>query len=147
MVKALYKASQAGVKIDLIIRGACFLRPGIKGISENIRVISIIGRFLEHSRIYYFLNGGKEEVYIGSADLMTRNFSSRVEVVCPINNPNIKKYIQNNILEGMLKGNEGVWLLNADGSYEKIVPKKGQKIINPQSLFLEYYAAKNQMVG
>jgi polyphosphate kinase len=89
IIEALYLASQVGVKIDLIIRGICCLRPGIKGISNNIRVISVIGRFLEHSRIFYLYNGGKKEVYIGSADWMTRNFVRRVEAITLVNDPKI----------------------------------------------------------
>jgi polyphosphate kinase len=116
MIPILYEASQAGVQIDLIIRGMCCLRPGIEGISENIRVISIIGRFLEHSRIYYFHNDGQEEVYIGSADWMTRNLSRRVEAVTPIENPQIVQELQE-ILGIMLADNRQAWELKPDGTY------------------------------
>src|SRR6202035_1800037 len=89
IVQALYRASQAGVKIDIICRGICALRPGLPGISENIRVVSIVDRFLEHSRIFYFGNGGEPEVYVGSADWMDRNLSRRVEVVWPVEQPDL----------------------------------------------------------
>ena len=98
MIKKLYKASMEGVKIDLIVRGMCCLRPGIKGVSENIRVISVVGRFLEHSRIYYFSNGGKEEIFLGSADLMPRNINSRVEVLFPVEDTKIIRYLRDNVL-------------------------------------------------
>jgi polyphosphate kinase len=84
MIRLIYRASQAGVKVDLLVRGVCSLRPGIRGVSETIRVISIVGRFLEHSRIYYFRNGGEEEIYLGSADLMPRNLNRRVELLFPV---------------------------------------------------------------
>ena len=104
MINELYAASKAGVEIDLIVRGICSLRPGVKGLSENIRVRSIIGRFLEHSRIWYFANGGgdDEEVYIGSADLMHRNFDRRVEVTIPVRNTEICTYIRDTILPAYL---------------------------------------------
>jgi polyphosphate kinase len=126
IIKALYKASQAGVKIDLILRGICCLRPGIEGLSENIKVISIIGRFLEHSRIFYFQNNGMEEIYIGSADWMTRNLSRRVEAVTPIEDPKIMKQLQE-ILGIMLSDNRQAWELQSDGTYIQRKPVNGQK--------------------
>ncbi|MDJ0530977.1 MAG: polyphosphate kinase 1 [Xenococcaceae cyanobacterium MO_207.B15] len=121
VIATLYEASQAGVEIDLIIRGICCLRPGIKGISDNIRVISIIGRFLEHSRIFYFHNRGEEEIYIGSADWMTRNLSRRVEAVAPIESPNLAKDLQE-ILGIMLADNRQAWELKSDGTYVQRKP-------------------------
>ncbi len=120
VIDELYKASQAGVEIDLIIRGICALRPGIKGMSENIRVRSIIGRFLEHSRIFYFANGGEGEVYFGSADLMHRSFDTRVEVVTPILDPEIRDYIKNEILDSYLKDDVNTHILRSDGTYKKL---------------------------
>ncbi|MFM6063081.1 MAG: polyphosphate kinase 1, partial [Microcystis panniformis] len=116
IIEALYAASRAGVQIDLIIRGICCLRPGLPEISENIRVISIIGRFLEHSRIFYFYNDGQDEVYIGSADWMSRNLSRRVEAVTPIDEPAIAKELEE-ILGIMLSDNRQAWELQSDGSY------------------------------
>jgi polyphosphate kinase len=116
IIAALYEAARAGVKIDLIIRGICCLRPGIEGVSENIRVISVIGRFLEHSRIFYFQNDGNAEVYIGSADWMTRNLTRRVEAVTPIEDGNIAQELQE-ILGIMLSDNRQAWELQQDGSY------------------------------
>ena len=122
LINELYRASQAGVEIDLIVRGICALRPGVKGMSENIKVRSIVGRFLEHSRILYFANGGgeAEEVYIGSADLMHRSFDSRVEVVTPILDPDIKRYLKEGVLAAYLKDAANARMLNADGSYKKV---------------------------
>lgn len=116
IIAALYEASRAGVQIDLIIRGVCCLRPGLKDISENIRVISIIGRFLEHSRIYYFYNNGQEEIFIGSADWMPRNLDRRVEAITPIQDPDIAKDLQE-ILGIMLADNRQAWELQSNGSY------------------------------
>ncbi|VEP15203.1 Polyphosphate kinase [Hyella patelloides LEGE 07179] len=121
MIETLYRASQAGVSIDLIIRGICCLRPGIPEISENIRVISVIGRFLEHSRIFYFQNHGSEEVYIGSADWMTRNLSRRVEAVTPVEDEHLIKDLQE-ILGVMLADNRQAWELQADGTYVQRKP-------------------------
>ncbi len=117
IVRALYRASQAGVKIDLIVRGICVLLPGIEGLSENIRVISIVGRFLEHSRIFYFANGGKEEIYIGSADWMHRNLDRRVEAVVPIRNKKLARYLKEEVLGAYLQDNVNARILNTEGEY------------------------------
>lgn len=116
IITTLYEASRAGVQIDLIVRGVCCLRPGLKDISENIRIISIIGRFLEHSRIFYFYNNGQEEIYIGSADWMRRNLDRRVEVITPVKDQDIAKDLQE-ILGIMLADNRQAWDLQSDGSY------------------------------
>jgi polyphosphate kinase len=122
LIQDLYDASQAGVEIDLIVRGICALRPGVKGLSANIRVRSIVGRFLEHIRIFYFANGGgeAEEVYIGSADWMQRNLDRRVEVVLPIIDPEIRSYLKNEVLAFYLKDNINSRMLKADGTYKRI---------------------------
>jgi len=122
VIEELYKASSAGVDIDLIVRGICSLRPGVKGLSETIRVRSIVGRFLEHSRIFYFSNesGASDEVYIGSADLMQRNLDRRVEVVVPILDPEIKIYVKETLIENYLKDNVNARTLKPDGTYRKI---------------------------
>ncbi len=119
LINELYSASQAGVKIDLIIRGICALRPGVKEMSENIHVRSIIGRFLEHSRVFYFANGGDEDVYIGSADLMHRSFDRRVEVAVPILDPDIKRYLKDEFLDVYLRDEVNAWVLKPDGTYSK----------------------------
>lgn len=116
IIATLYEASRAGVQIDLIVRGMCCLRPGIPDVSENIRVISVVGRFLEHSRIYYFHNAGEEELYIGSADWMTRNLDRRVEAIVPVEDPNLAKDLQE-ILGIVLADNRKAWELQPDGSY------------------------------
>lgn len=136
VIRSLYEASQAGVQIDLIIRGICCLRPGVKDISENIRIISIIGRFLEHSRIFYFHNGGQEEVYIGSADWMTRNLSRRVEAVTPIEEPEIVQDLQE-ILGIMLADSRQAWELQPDGSYIQIQPPEGSQAQSTHEILME----------
>ncbi|OYV21083.1 MAG: polyphosphate kinase [Methylococcaceae bacterium NSP1-1] len=125
ITKALYRAAQAGVKIDLIIRDTCRLRPGIAGLSENVRVISIVGRFLEHSRIFYFQNGGEEEYFIGSADCMKRNLESRVEVVTPVQKPELQAALRQ-LLTVQLSNQRSVWEMQADGRYIQLQPKDKQ---------------------
>jgi polyphosphate kinase len=116
ITRALYRASQAGVKIDLIVRDTCRLRPGIQGLSENVRVVSIVGRFLEHGRIYYFRNGGTEDFLIGSADCMKRNLESRVEVVAPVEDPQLRKELRT-VLDLQLRPNRCQWEMMSDGTY------------------------------
>jgi polyphosphate kinase len=130
LIDELYEASKAGVDIDLIVRGICALRPGIPGLSPTIRVVSIVGRFLEHSRIFYFANGGhpeNEEVYIGSADWMLRNLDRRVEVVVPVSDPEIKTYLKETVLDTYLKDNVNARVLRSDGSYKRVV-ESGERI-------------------
>jgi polyphosphate kinase len=136
MIRALYQASQAGVKIDLIVRGICCLRPEVPGVSENIRVISIIGRFHEHSRIYYFHNLGQEEVYIGSADWMPRNLDRRVEVVVPIDDPTLSKELST-MLGIMLVDNRRAWELRTDGQYVQRRPGSQAALQDSQATFME----------
>lgn len=136
MIKVLYQASQAGVKIDLIVRGMCCLRPGVPGLSDNIQVRSIVGRFLEHSRIYYFRNGGQEEIYLGSADLMTRNMDRRVEVLFPVENTRLIRHLRDDVLAAYLADNVKARRLRADGSYERVQPVAGQPVVNSQTWFL-----------
>lgn len=125
LIRALYEASQAGVEIDLIIRGMCCLRPGVPGVSDRVRVISIIGRFLEHSRIFYFGNNGQPEYFIGSADWRSRNLDRRVEAIAPIIEPRIQQELQE-LLEIMLADNRQAWELQPDGSYRQRHPKDGE---------------------
>lgn len=145
-IDALYRASQAGVKIDLIVRGMCSLVPGVPGLSENIRVNSIVGRFLEHSRIYYFHNGGEPnaEVYLGSADIMQRNLDRRVETLFPLEDPYIKHYVINTILPTYLKDNVKAHMLRADGFYKKLTPEPGQVSFNAQEYLMEH-TTKNEL--
>jgi polyphosphate kinase len=141
VIRALYRASQAGVKIELIVRGICCLRPGIKGVSENIHVRSIVGRFLEHSRIFYFRHGGAENLYTGSADWMQRNLNQRVEAVFPIEDERLKRKIMT-ILDLMLRDNVKARELQADGTYIRVKPKKGKKRLDSQERQLEMSAQR-----
>jgi polyphosphate kinase len=142
VVQALYRASQAGVRIDLICRGICALRPQVPGVSDNVRVISIVDRFLEHSRIFYFGNGGQPEVFIGSADWMDRNLSRRVEVVFPIEVPELKRRLIDEVLTISLADNMKSRELLPDGSYRRVQPADGQPRVRSQERFLEI-AAQN----
>jgi len=127
VTEALYRASQAGVQVDLIVRDSCRIRPGIPGISDNIRVISIVGRFLEHSRIYYFKNNGEEEYFIGSADIMKRNLEDRVEVITPVDHPALQTQLRD-ILDTQLGDQRSAWDMQPDGSYIQRTPlAKGEK--------------------
>jgi polyphosphate kinase len=127
LIRALYAASQAGVRIDLIIRGVCCLRPGVPGWSETIRVRSIVGRFLEHSRIYYFRHGGEDLLYLGSADLMERNLDRRVEAVFPIEDPTLKAHVRDLILPAYLRDTVNARELRPDGSYVPARPADGRQ--------------------
>lgn len=122
IIEKLYEVSRAGVKVDLIVRGICVLRPGIPGFSENIRVRSVVGRFLEHSRVFWFSNGGDDEIYIGSADWMTRNLKNRIEVVAPVTDPNAKRYLRDVLIEAYLSDNTKARELQPDGRYVPIMP-------------------------
>jgi polyphosphate kinase len=136
IIAKLYEASRAGVRIDLLVRGVCCLRPGLPGISENIRVTSILDRFLEHSRIYYFHNGGDPEIYSGSADWMPRNFVSRAEIIYPIENTELKSRIINEILTTYLNDNVKARLMLPDGSYIHLKPKDNQEPVRSQSVLI-----------
>lgn len=136
ITRALYRASQAGVHVDLIIRDTCRLRPGIEGLSDNIKVISIVGRFLEHTRIFYFRNNGDEEYFIGSADLMKRNLESRVEVVTPIQDTKCQKRLRE-ILDIQLANKRSVWDMQSDGTYNKRKPEKGDDARTVQEILIE----------
>jgi len=132
IIRLLYQASQAGVKVDLLVRGICCLKPGIKGISENIRVISVLGRYLEHSRIYYFYNGGEEEIFLGSADLMPRNLNHRVEVIFPVEDPRHLRYLRDNVLETYFNDNTRTRIMQSDGTYKRVHPKENAETVNVQ---------------
>jgi polyphosphate kinase len=136
MIEKLYEASRAGVKIEMIIRGICCLRPGLKGVSENIRVLSIVGRFLEHSRLFYVLNGGASELYLSSADLMGRNLNRRVELMFPVEDPILAEEIRKEVLDVALRDNVATWVLQSDGRYTRLVGGSGSEPVEAQRLIL-----------
>jgi polyphosphate kinase len=137
MIRVLYRASQAGVQIDMIVRGICSLRPGIPGVSDNITVRSIVGRFLEHSRIFWFQNGGHEEMYIGSADLMERNLDRRVETLSPVKDIEILEHLRDVVLHSYLQDTERAMVLDSAGHYSK--PESATGPFNSQQFLLQHY--------
>lgn len=137
MIRLLYEASMAGVKIDLLVRGICCLRPGVPGVSENIRVISIVGRFLEHSRIFYFRNSGDDQIYVGSADMMPRNLDRRVEILFPIEDPRLIKFLRDEVLNLYLTDNVKAREMLPTGQYIRRERKRGDTAVNSQQVLLE----------
>ena len=136
VIEALYRASQAGVAIDLTVRGMCSLRPGVPGVSENIVVRSVVGRLLEHSRIFYFANGGDEEIYISSADWMPRNLYERVEVLCPVLDPALKLRLKDEVLAAYMADNVKTRLLDRDGNYARVPRQRGQSSFSAQDFLI-----------
>jgi polyphosphate kinase len=136
VIEALYRASQAGVPIDLTVRGMCSLRPGVPGISDNIVVRSVVGRFLEHSRIFYFENGGDDEVYISSADWMPRNLYERVEVLCPVNDPQLKQRLKSEILAAYLADNVKARFMDRNGNYKRATRRRGEPSFSAQDFLI-----------
>jgi polyphosphate kinase len=136
VVRALYAASQAGAEIDLIVRGACTLRPGVPGVSDNIRVRSLVGRFLEHSRVYWFANDGEPELYCASADWLERNLLRRIEVCFPILDPALAARVKAEALENYLADNVNAWTLEPDGAYVRLAPAAGERPHSAQQALL-----------
>jgi polyphosphate kinase len=137
VTRALYQASQAGVRVELIVRDTCRLRPGLPGLSENVRVVSIVGRFLEHSRVYFFRIGGEEEYYIGSADIMKRNLASRVEVLAPVDDPELRASLRF-LLDTQLQDRRNAWEMQADGSYVQLQPTGDGDAVGSQELLIRW---------
>jgi polyphosphate kinase len=142
MIRVLYRASQAGVRIDLIVRGICSLRPGIPGVSDSIRVRSIVGRFLEHSRIFWFSNGGHEEMYIGSADLMERNLDRRVESLSPVRDVEVLEHLRDVVLHSYLQDTDRAFVLDSAGHYSR--PESTESRFNSQQFLLQHYTESNE---
>jgi polyphosphate kinase len=132
IIQLLYEASQAGVRVDLLVRGICCLKPGVKGVSENICVRSVLGRYLEHSRVFYFENGGKEEIYLGSADLMQRNLNHRVEEIFPVGDSEYVKYLRDYVLQAYFRDHCHTRIMQADGSYKRLQSKEGDTALGVQ---------------
>ncbi|MDF1666488.1 MAG: RNA degradosome polyphosphate kinase, partial [Planctomycetota bacterium] len=142
IIKALYRASQAGVQIDLIVRGICSLRPGVPNVSENIRVRSILGRFLEHSRAYYFYAGGKERTYLASADWLPRNLFRRAEICFPIEKKEMRDRVIYEAFQIYIDDNSAGWDLQEDGTYKKVVRKDSEDVFNAQDTLVQLLANK-----
>jgi polyphosphate kinase len=145
MIELFYEASQAGVQVDLLVRGICCLRPGVSGVSEKIRVTSIVGRFLEHSRIFYFHNGGNEEVYLGSADMMPRNLNRRVELVFPVQDPKLIRYIRDEVLATYLSEVAKARHMDADGAYSRDLHHSNQREMNSQEYFIKQSSKRSAL--
>ena len=141
-IHALYQASQAGVRVELVVRGTCCLRPGIAGVSDNIHVRSVMGRFLEHPRVFYFQNDGDEELYCSSADWMPRNFFRRVEVAFPILDSKLRQRVIREAFELHLQDNTQAWELQADGAYLRCQPEAGEAAVSAQSRLLAMLTGK-----
>ncbi len=142
VIEALYDASQAGVKIDLMVRGICCLKPGVKGMSENIRVVSVVDRFLEHSRIYYFRSGGEKKVFLSSADWMPRNFNNRFEIAFPVKDPKLKQFVLDVILRTSFSDNQKSWVLHSDGTYHRPRRLESTKPLRSQFAFEDLAASR-----
>ncbi len=143
IIRTLYEASQAGVEIDLVVHGICCLRPGLPGISETIRVISIVGRFLEHSRIFWFHNNGQEEFYIGSADWMTRNLDRRVEAVIPVEDPKLVQQLKD-VMTILMADNRHAWDLQSDGTYIQRQPTADEEERSAQVILMQKAIAASE---
>ena len=146
IIQLLYQASQAGVRVDLLVRGICCLRPGVKGVSENIRVRSVLGRYLEHSRLFYFQNGGKEEIYLGSADLMQRNLNHRVEVVFPVEDPDHVEYLRDHVLQAYFHDHYHTRVMQPDGTYKRLQAKDGHNTAGVQEWLMDNPWKKSKVV-
>lgn len=142
MIDALYEASEAGVKVDLVVRGICCLRPGIPKQSRNIRVISVVGRLLEHSRVYYFANGGKPEAMIGSADMMRRNLDRRIEVLVPVCDPAQIAYLRDEVVLACFRDNQQAWILKSNGEYRRARRNPGENSFVVQDYLNDLPAAR-----
>jgi len=134
----------AGIKVDLNVRGLCCLRPGVKGVSENISFISIVGRFLEHARIYYFKDDKENEVIIGSSDMMFRNLNERIEVLLSVPDPHLRQTILEDMLKISLRDNVKARKLLPDGTYERVMPKEGEKLVNSQAWLIQHRGIWNE---
>ena len=147
MIQLLYEASQAGVQVDLLVRGICCLRPSVPGVSDNIRVTSIVGRFLEHSRIFYFRNGGqgKEEVYLGSADMMPRNLNRRVELLFPVQDPKLVRYLRDEVLDTYLSEVVKARHMNSDGTYSRDLRHANRHEQNSQERLIKHSAKRSAL--
>ena len=140
IIEALYEASQAGVQVELIIRGMCILRPGVKGLSENIRVRSIVGRLLEHARVFCFTNGGESKLWISSADWMGRNLFRRVEICTPIETTDLKHRIIKEALLLALSDNQCAWMMQPNGEYQRIKRTGAEAPVNMQQTLIDRYS-------